>query len=177
MRITLRQAAVAAALAAVALGAPANAGCIGCGGAAAPGGAGLSLNAAGRYNGHAVTASCSYASTPSAGTYVGNLHTEASATSNYSATLSVAVSCSLQSSAGNYSANGYNTGSTPTQAHASGDTSAPALAQVYRLCLSVSAAWNTGSDNDAASAGQCIYPGLWGSIGDVVVEVPISPQQ
>lgn len=164
---------LASMLAVAAFGAPADAACNGCGGAAAPGAASLALNGKGVQSRHVLTATCEYKSTPSAGSYAGSFSAEAHAVSTYDPSIAVSVSCSLSASGGTFGANGQGTNATPFDAYATGYANAPALMRVDRLCLSASAVWQYGNDHDAASVAQCIYPGAWGQWGDLTIEVPL----
>ena len=148
---------VGAAAAAIAItGIPAQAACIGCGGAVAPGAAALELSGTGSYTRHSLDSKCSYSSAPNNGTYTGSLSASATASIIPTEPVVTQVTCSLVTKGGHTY-----TVQDDGREHSAAGIQVPPLQEVERLCLNASATWTMSSTTaDSASVARCVTPGV-----------------
>jgi hypothetical protein len=190
MRLSTRMAATAAVLALGAAGAPAHAGCVGCGGAAVPGGAtvhGVAYGIQHETNGtprHVLDVSCSYggfgdasAASGSTAGVTGHFTADAVASGPYRAdlTTSVRVVCTLSGVGAGYLIDQSKT-SQGSDADAWDAKTVPAsTSSAVKVCVTADATWDNGlAGSDSASFRQCAY-GRGGFVGlnDLTAELQL----
>jgi hypothetical protein len=164
-------------LAIAALGSPAYAGCCDHGGLVVVRGA---ASAAATWQSttdptHTIDVSCAYATTPVSNSQVsaatGVLAVQGQARSYPRLSdISIAVSCTLVTPAGSYTASDSHSQLNWVQDFANNARNVPPNLQVLKLCVSAWAKWHSAAGDDDGNVSHCYEPG--GTLGDV--SVPLS---